>query len=94
MEIIVEIVGWAGMILLVSAYGMLTLGWLAADRWQYQLMNLFGGLCLATNSLYHGAVPVAVLNAVWFVIGVMGFIVARRKRNATSVSSSSMLLTE
>lgn len=80
MNILIDIIGWAGMVLLLGAYTLLTLKKLRADGWVYQLMNLLGGLCLAANSYYYGAIPVAVLNAAWFLIGVFGFITARKKR--------------
>lgn len=80
MTILVDIAGWAGMVLLLGAYTLLTLKKLRGDGWIYQLMNLLGGLGLATNAYYNGAIPVAVLNVAWFLIGVFGFISARRKR--------------
>jgi len=80
LALLIEIIGWAGMALLLAAYSLLTLKKLRADRWVYQLMNLLGGLGLATNAFYHGAIPVAVLNSVWFLIGIYGFVTARRNR--------------
>lgn len=81
MQILIEIIGWAGMVLLLSAYALLTLKKLRADRWGYQLMNLTGGLCIAANSLYNQAYPPAALNFIWFIIGVMGFIMAKKQRD-------------
>ncbi|MFA5605629.1 MAG: hypothetical protein WDA07_00375 [Leucobacter sp.] len=80
MDLLVDIAGWAGMVLLLGAYTLLTLKKLRGDGWRYQLMNLLGGLGLATNAYYNGAIPVAVLNICWFLIGVFGFITARKKR--------------
>lgn len=82
MTILIEVVGWTGMVLLLAAYTLLTLKKLRADRWGYQLMNLTGGLCIAVNSLYNEAYPPAALNFIWFIIGVMGFVMARRQREA------------
>ena len=86
--ILVNIAGWLGMALLLGAYALLTLKKLKGDGWIYQLMNLLGGLCLAGNSLYFGALPVACLNFAWFVIGIFGFVSARRKRLATEAEAA------
>lgn len=80
MNLLVDIAGWAGMVLLLGAYTLLTLKKLRGDGWVYQLMNLLGGLGLAANAYYNGAIPVAVLNIAWFLIGVFGFVTARKKR--------------
>jgi hypothetical protein len=87
MNVLVDIAGWVGMALLLGAYALLTLRKVRGDGWIYQLMNLVGGLCLAVNAYYYGAIPVAVLNIAWFLIGVFGFITARRKRLAQEAPS-------
>jgi len=80
MELLVDIIGWIGMVLLLGAYTLLTLKKLRGDGWIYQLMNLFGGISVAVNSAYYGAIPVAVLNTAWFLIGIYGFVSARKQR--------------
>lgn len=88
MTILIEIIGWIGMVLLLSAYLFLTLKKLQADRWAYQLMNLTGGICIAINSFYNEAYPPAVLNFIWFIIGVGGFVMARKQRNAEAAAAA------
>lgn len=88
MNVLVDILGWLGMILLLAAYTLLSLKKLRGDGWAYQLMNMIGGLALASNSAYHGAIPVAILNVSWFIIGIFGFVSARRKRATEEAAGS------
>jgi hypothetical protein len=67
--IIVNVVGWIGMALLISAYGLVTAGRLHGPGLPFQLMNLVGGGSLMG--------PSAALNLVWVVIGVVGLTRAR-----------------
>lgn len=80
--IAVNVVGWAGMALLISAYGLVTAGRLTGPSLTFQLMNLFGGGFLMLNSAYYSAWPSAALNAVWVVIGVVGLVRARLRSPA------------
>jgi hypothetical protein len=75
--IIVNVVGWIGMALLISAYGLVTVGRLHGPDLTFQLMNLVGGSSLMVNTAYYGAWPSAALNFVWVVIGVVGLTRAR-----------------
>jgi len=83
--IIVNVVGWVGMALLVSAYALVTAGRLHGPGLTFQLMNLFGGGFLMVNSAYYGAWPSAALNLVWVVIGLVGLSRARLKAATSAV---------
>ena len=75
--ILVNVVGWIGMALLISAYALVTTGRLLGPSLTFQLMNLVGGAALMVNSAYYGAWPSAGLNFVWVVIGLVGLTRAR-----------------
>ena len=94
MEILIGVIGWAGTILLVAAYGLLTAKRIAADGWKYQTMNLIGGVFLLLNCAYYAAWPSAALNLVWFVIGAVGLVQARRAKKtrlrSTRISTGSI----
>ena len=81
---IIDIAGWIGAILLLLAYASVSSRRLAGDSVRFQLLNLSGGLLLAVNSGYHGALPSVVVNAVWIVIGVTALVGARRRRRSNS----------
>jgi hypothetical protein len=80
MELLIGIIGWAGTILLLAAYALLTARRLSAGSWVYQTMNLIGGLALMVNTAYYSAWPSAALSVVWFGIGLAGLIQSRRRR--------------
>lgn len=77
---VIDIMGWVGAILLLLAYALVSSRKLAGDSVRFQLLNLSGGLLLAANSAYHGALPSVAVNAVWIVIGVVALMRARRQR--------------
>lgn len=70
MNLLVEVVGWLGAAALLLAYGLLSSGRIAAGV-VYQLLNLGGSVALGVNAVVHRALPSAVVNVVWLVIGVL-----------------------
>ena len=80
-----EVVGWIGGALILTAYGMLTAGKLDAKSPAYQWMNVVGAAGFIANSGWNGAWPSAVLNIIWVGIGVVALIriFAKRDRAAT-----------
>ena len=77
---IIDILGWTGAVLLLLAIALVANRRLAGDSVRFQLLNLSGGLLLAINSGYHGALPSVAVNAVWIVIGLAALLRARRAR--------------
>ncbi len=75
--IIIDSAGWVGALLLLSAYALVSNRRLAGDSMYFQLLNLGGGVLLAINSGYHGALPSVAVNAVWIVIGLAALYRAR-----------------
>lgn len=87
MNLFVEIAGWAGALLILGAYLLLSMGKLTGQMPLYQWMNVFGAAGFTTNAWWHGAVPVVALNLVWMLIG--GFALWRilaRRRSSTSAT--------
>ena len=80
-EIAVEIVGWAGASLILLAYLLLSAGKLTGHSIVYQAMNVVGAAGFIVNGWWHGAIPSAVLNVIWMLIGTIALwrILARRK---------------
>jgi len=75
--VFVNVIGWIGMALLISAYALVSTGRILGPSLVFQLMNLVGGAALMINSAYYGAWPSAALNLVWVVIGTAGLARAR-----------------
>ena len=83
-EVAVEVVGWAGAVLILLAYLLLSLGKVDGRSRTYQLMNLAGAIGFVINGWWHGALPSAVLNVLWLLIGAVASlrILGRRKGRA------------
>jgi len=78
----VEIVGWAGAVLILLAYLLLSAGKMTGSSLSYQGMNVVGAAGFVVNGWWHGALPSATLNVLWLMIGLFASIriLKRRKR--------------
>lgn len=74
-----ETIGWIGAVLYITAYFLLSIRKLQADRITYQLLNVFGGLFLIVNSLHKSDYPSIFTNAVWAAIGLFAIYYNRSK---------------
>ena len=81
---VVEIVGWAGALLILLAYLLITTGKLTGKSLTYQAMNVFGAAGFAINGWWHGAWPSTALNVVWLLIGVIASWRILRKRGSST----------
>ena len=63
--------GWAGAVLILLAYLLLSMGKLTGQSASYQWMNVFGSAGFTVNGWWHGALPSASLNVIWMLIGVV-----------------------
>ena len=77
MNIVIDVLGWAAMALIVSAYALLSAGKMSADSKTYQWMNIAGAAGFIVNCSVKGAYPSAVLNVLWCGIGVYALVRAR-----------------
>ena len=74
MELAVEVVGWAGAALILLAYLLLSMGKLTGQSLAYQAMNVAGAAGFIVNGWWHGAIPSAVLNVIWMLIGAVALV--------------------
>lgn len=80
-EIVIEIAGWAGAALILLGYLLLSAGRLTGQSVAYQVMNVVGAAGFIINGWWHGALPSAVLNVIWMMIGALTLIrISSRKR--------------
>jgi hypothetical protein len=70
-EIAVEAAGWGGALLILLAYLLLSAGRLTGQSLVYQGMNIVGAAGFVINGWWHGALPSAVLNVLWLLIGAI-----------------------
>ena len=84
-EIAVEVVGWIGATLILSAYLLLSAGRLTGQSLVYQLMNVVGAAGFVINGWWHRAVPSAALNVLWLLIGgIAAWRIVKQKGSSTS----------
>jgi len=68
-QIAVEVVGWAGALLILLGYLLISAGKLNGQSPLYQWMNIVGAAGFVINGWWHDAIPSTVLNVVWMGIG-------------------------
>ena len=76
-------IGWIGALLYIVAYFLLCIKKLRVDDVSYQLMNIFGGVCLIVNSFHQADFPSVFTNAVWAGIGMFAIYYNRTKRSSS-----------
>ena len=74
MNILIDVIGWIGSAMIVAAYALNMNKRMAADSVSYYLLNIIGSACLIVNTIYHHAIPSAVVNVIWIFIAVMSLI--------------------
>ena len=86
LEIVVEVVGWAGAALILFAYLLLSAGKLTGQSLVYQGMNVVGAAGFVVNGWWHGALPSASLNVLWLLLGVIAsWRILKKRGSSTSV---------
>lgn len=85
--IVVEIVGWAGALLILSGYALLTSGRVTAQSPLYQWLNVVGAAGFIVNGVANEAYPSAGLNIVWMGIGAVALWKIGRRRSPAPAAS-------
>ena len=83
-ELAVEVVGWAGALLILLGYLLISTGKLTGSSLLYQAMNIVGAAGFAINGWWHRALPSTALNIVWLLIGVIASWRILRKRGSST----------
>jgi hypothetical protein len=78
-NLIVDILGWVGSLMLITAYWSVSKKRIEPDSYIYHSFNIVGSLLLIVNSFYYGAFPSTAVNVVWVFIGL--FYIKKSKRN-------------
>lgn len=69
LDLLIELVGWTGAVLVLGAYILVTAGRLSGSSAQFQWMNALGAAAFVVNTAWHRAIPSMVLNIIWSLIG-------------------------
>jgi len=84
-QLAVEVAGWAGALLILLAYLLLSMGKLTGQSLTYQGMNIVGAAGFVINGWWHGALPSAALNVLWLLIGaIASWRILKRRGSSTS----------
>ena len=82
MTLAVNVLGWVGVVALLSAYWLVSTQKASGDSTTYQGMNLLGAILVLLNSSYHGAYPSVGVNAAWIAIGAYALATAPQTETA------------
>jgi len=83
-ELAVEVAGWAGALLILLAYLLLSAEKLTGQSLAYQGMNVVGAAGFVINGWWHGALPSAALNVLWLLIGAIATWRILKKRGSST----------
>jgi hypothetical protein len=76
-ELLVDIIGWLGAVLIVGSYALNMYGKLAANSYPYIWANIVGAIFFAVNSYSHDAMPSVAVNIVWIAFAVISLVKKR-----------------
>ena len=71
---LVEVLGWYGLLAVVFAYGGVSLSFVSPSSYVYQFLNLSGAVGLGLVAFVKRAYQNGVLNIVWGAIAVVAII--------------------
>jgi hypothetical protein len=74
MKLLIDIIGWAGSIMVIAAYGLNSYQKIKSDSYGFLLLNLVGGICLIIYSVYYTAYANTFINVVWVIIAIPAII--------------------
>lgn len=78
MPLLIELAGWTGMALIVTAFFLVSRKKLAPDGRAYLLMNIAGSVGIGADVLSDRSWPALALQLVWITIALTAL--ARRRR--------------
>lgn len=86
MDVLIEIMGWIGSVLIVGSYALNITGRLEATHKLYVLANILGGLFFVVNTYFHQAYPSMFVNIVWVIIAIV--MLSKKDKNKDADSKS------
>lgn len=73
-NIVVEIIGWYGVLAILGAYALSSFGVFSPNNIFYQILNGTGALGIVLVSFRKKTYQPAVLNVIWLIIAVIAII--------------------
>ncbi len=72
--------GWAGAVLVLYAYMMVSMKKLEGNSLHYQAANIAGAVFLMINTYFHHAYPSTIVNVIWIGIGIYSLQSGRKQK--------------
>jgi len=83
MEFWIDVLGWIGALLILSAYALISSKKVEGSSLSYQLLNIFASIFLTVNTAYYGAIPSTLVNIIWAIIAIYAiFTIAKNWRKS------------
>lgn len=82
-SLLMDVIGWIGAALVLSAYFLVSTKRLNGDSGPFQWLNLTGGIGLLINTLYYRAYPSSLVNIVWILIAGVTLLQGLQPTNST-----------
>jgi hypothetical protein len=79
-QLFIDFTGWAGAVLVLYAYFMVSTKKLTGTSLHYQSANILGAVFLMINTYFHQAYPSAIVNLIWIGIGVYSLATKNKQR--------------
>lgn len=73
-NVVSEVLGWYGVVSILSAYALLSLGILSSNNLVYQILNMSGALGIVYDSFRDKDYQPVVLNIIWAIIALIAII--------------------
>jgi hypothetical protein len=74
MNILIEILGWLGSIMVLAAYGLNSYQKIRSDSWYFLSLNIVGGIFLIIYTVAKEAYANTFINVAWVVIAIPAMI--------------------
>ena len=78
--IVADIVGIAGVALVITSFFLLQAGKIPAESYLYQIFNLVGAVLLLFSLYYHWNLASVIIEVLWLLISVYGLIRLRKAK--------------
>lgn len=79
-SIFIEMIGWSGSALILTAYAMVSLQKISSNHIMYHAMNIVASFLLATYGAFKGASANVFLNVIWLLIGLYAIHLIRKMK--------------
>tara|TARA_B100001971_G_scaffold37960_1_gene32964 strand:- start:5634 stop:6065 length:432 start_codon:yes stop_codon:yes gene_type:complete len=97
MEMIIELCGWVGAILVLGAYFLISADKVKSDSISFQLLNVFGALTLIVYTYSREAYASVLVNSIWVLIGLKALtpiLLKKAKKSAIIVKDATLEVAE